>query len=768
MGINAGGERSRNAQSGLELENKLFFGDNLFVLRDCIKDESVDLIYLDPPFNSNATYNVLFSTPKGYQSGAQIEAFDDTWHWGPQTELAFAELMQQSNTGVAEVVRALRSVLGQNDMMAYLVMMAVRLIELHRALKPTGSLYLHCDPTASHYLKIVLDQVFGAQNYRSEISWKRSSAHNDAKQGRRQYGNIRDVILFYTKSEEWKWNWLYTAYDQAYLDSSYKNLDPDGRRWKSSDLTGPGGAAKGNPEYELLGVTRFWRYSKENMMRLLAEGRIHQSKPGAVPRMKHYLDEMHGVPLQNSWDDIQPAQGSESVGYPTQKPLTLLERIIATSSNANDVVLDPFCGCGTAIHAAEKLNRKWIGIDVTHLAVSVIEKRMRDAFSDIRFEVFGTPKDLEGAHNLAERDKYQFQWWACSLVNAQPFGGKKKGADSGIDGLIFFQHDTKQIGKIVVSVKGGANVGVSMIRDLGHVVEREKAAIGLLVTLAPPSKPMLAEAAGAGFYTSPINDTRFPKLQILTIEELLNGTAQPRYPHLDAGGLTFKKAKRDNRSVTQGTLFEERGPTASVMDRRMALVCTLVNRLADEPHFGRTKMAKLFYLADATENLALDTTYYRKAAGPLDAEALYNAETGLEAFAIKHNYLSVEKTGRKITYRRGPDLGKVMDQAREILGSQRSALNRLIDRFRPLDTDQCEIVATLYACWNDRLMDGKDASKEAVIEEFLGAWHEKKRRFSRDRLHKALEWMNKAGLVPKGRGGHTKAATTKSGSPRRA
>ncbi len=316
------------------MTNKLYYGDNLDVLRASIASESVDLIYLDPPFNSNASYNVLFKAPSGAQSQAQIEAFEDTWHWGREAEDAFDQVIRSGNTNATDLLRAMRSFLGDNDMMAYLTMMAVRLNELHRVLKPTGSLYLHCDPTASHYLKVVLDSIFGSSCFRTEISWKRQSAHSDAKQGRRQYGNIRDIILFYSRTESWKWNWLYTPYDEKYISDFYKHMDSEtGRRYRLSDITGPGGAAKGNPSYDVMGVTRFWRYSKARMDELIAKGRIIQTRPGAVPAEKRYLDEMPGVALQNDWNDIRPTAGGESLGYPTQKPLALLERIVSASSN---------------------------------------------------------------------------------------------------------------------------------------------------------------------------------------------------------------------------------------------------------------------------------------------------------------------------------------------------------------------------------------------------------------------------------------------------
>ncbi len=534
--------------------NALYFGDNLQVLRDEIKDESVDLVYLDPPFNSSATYNVLFKSPKGHESHAQIEAFEDTWHWGHQAEAEFAQIIHGRNTNVAEMIQALRRFLGENDMMAYLTMMANRLIELHRVLKPTGSLYLHCDPTASHYLKIVLDGVFGKENFRNEIIWKRSDPKGHAFT---RFPSTHDVILFYSKSSNTIWNTQFSSYDTDYLDSHYSNVDPEsGRRYTLSDCTNPN-KNRPNLTYEWNGIMKVWRWTKERMQHNHDEGRLVYTSSG-MPRYKRYLDEMKGTTVTTIWDDIPfiNSQAQERLGYPTQKPLALLERILKASSNEGDVVLDPFCGCGTAIHAAEKLNRKWIGIDVTHLAISLIEKRMKDAFPGIKFEIHGTPKDYDGARNLAERDKYQFQWWACSLVGAIPYQGKKKGADSGIDGIIYFHEDQKTTGKIIVSVKGGENVSVAMVRDLVGVIERDKAQIGLFVTLAEKTKPMEVEATKAGYYLSELTGRSFPKIQILTIQGLLDGTERPVYPDLGAGGLTFKQAAKETKT-TQKDLFKQ-------------------------------------------------------------------------------------------------------------------------------------------------------------------------------------------------------------------
>jgi site-specific DNA-methyltransferase (adenine-specific) len=535
-------------------KNKLFFGDNLPILREHIAGESVDLVYLDPPFNSNANYNVLFKEKSGQRSHAQITAFEDTWEWGPEAEETYFETIQKGGR-LSDFLQAFRVLLGPSDMMAYLVMMAPRLQELHRVLKPTGSIYLHCDPTASHYLKLLMDAVFGVESYLNEITWKRTTAHSDAKQGRKGFGNITDILLYYCKSEAFTFNPQFVRYSENYVSSKYPYTDSDGRRYGLWDMSGPGGAAKGNPQYEIMGVTRFWRYSKAKMRKLIAQGRIVQPSPGAVPRYKRYLDEMPGVPIQNLWDDISPinSQAQERLGYPTQKPEALLERIVQASSNEGDVVLDPFCGCGTSISVAERLQRKWIGIDITHLAITLIRHRLFDHFKSelAPYEVLGDPKDLASAQALALEDRYQFQFWAAGLVDAFPAQGhRKKGADSGIDGVINFIDDTSgQAKKIVVQVKSG-HVKPGDIRDLKGVVEREKAAIGAFITLEEPTSPMKTEAVSAGFYESALKmeggaAERFPKIQVLTIAELLDGKKLSFPRHALS---TFKQAERKSKS----------------------------------------------------------------------------------------------------------------------------------------------------------------------------------------------------------------------------
>lgn len=526
--------------------NQLYYGDNLTILREQLADASVDLVYLDPPFNSKRDYNLLFKQPNGHASDAQITAFTDAWHWGEQAEREFADILHQSNTGAAELIQALRRLLQENDLMAYLVMMTNRLLQMHRVLKPTGSLYLHCDPTASHYLKLVLDAVFGPGHFHNEIVWKRTTAKSQTWQ---RFPSNHDLLLFYSKSDNFTFNRQFLPHSEEYIQQSYNHIEPEtGRRYSLDNLTAEG-TRNGSCGNDWRGISvrakgNHWKYTIEKLEDLDRQGRIYWPKKiGGVPRFKRYLDEMEGVSVDDVWVDIPPlgAQAAERLGYPTQKPQALLERIISASSNPGDIVLDPFCGCGTAVHAAQALGRQWIGIDITHLAITLIEKRLKDAFPQDTFTVLGVPKDFATAQDLASRDKYQFQWWACSLVKAQPYQNKKKGADGGIDGIIYFQDNHRSPRKIIVSVKGGEHVTRSMVADLKNTVEREKAQLGFFVTLTPPTAPMQTEALAAGFYQSPHNGA-FPKIQILTVAGLLSGQEAPQYPDWTKGGLSFKAA----------------------------------------------------------------------------------------------------------------------------------------------------------------------------------------------------------------------------------
>lgn len=571
--------------------NTLYYGDNLKILREPIKDETVDLIYLDPPFNSNRNYNVLFRSESGSEAESQITAFEDTWHWNESAEATYHELVLASDA-VGQMIQSFRSFIGENQMMAYLTMMAIRLKELHRVLKPTGSLYLHCDPTASHYLKILLDTIFGNQNFRNEINWKRTSSHNDAK---RKFGNVCDVIFFYSKSDKYLFNVQHAEYSEQYVKQFYRFADPDGRRYRIDNMRSPN--PRPNLTYDYKGYKPHpngWAVSREKMEQLDSEGRLHFPKAidGRI-QLKRYLDEMSGVPLSDIWSDLAPihAHDAERLGYPTQKPVALLERILKASSNEGDVVLDPFCGCGTTIAAAQNLNRQWIGIDITHLAVGLQKFRLKETFGMIpigksttestentekdisktsvssvpsvvknAYKVIGQPEDLEGAKNLAENDRYGFQWWVLPLVGARALGAEagkkegKKGSDKGIDGTMAFIDDTSgKAKKIVFSVKSG-HVNVSHIRDLGHVVEREKAAIGVYVTLEPPTKPMITEAVSAGFYHSDYFGKDYPRIQILTVEDILAG----RGVSMPSDSVTFKKAAKETFShKAQQTMFDE-------------------------------------------------------------------------------------------------------------------------------------------------------------------------------------------------------------------
>jgi site-specific DNA-methyltransferase (adenine-specific) len=534
--------------------NLLFYGDNLDVLRRYIADESVDLVYLDPPFKSNQDYNVLFAEQDGSRSAAQIKAFEDTWRWDQAAAEAYQEMVEAGGK-VSQAMQAFRTLLGDSDMLAYLAMMAPRLVELRRALKATGSIYLHCDPTASHYLKLVMDAIFGPDKFANEIIWQRLLPHGNIL---KKFGASHDVILFYRNGDSTTWRGSFLPHRQEYLDQFYRFTEPDGRRYRLISCINPN-PNRPNLTYEWKGVTKVWKYTQERMARMDAEGLLVYSKNG-IPQYKGYLHKMRGTPMQDVWTDIPPLMGSgqERLGYPTQKPEALLERIIEASSKEGDVILDPFCGCGTAIAAAYKLTRNWIGIDITHLAISLIKNRLKTAFGDgieKTYKVIGEPVSLPDAESLAQQDPYQFQWWALGLVGARPIE-QKKGADKGIDGRLYFHDDraSGQTKQIIFSVKAG-HTSVPHVRDLRGVIEREKAQIGVLITMEEPTRPMRTEATGAGFYASPWG-TRHPRLQILTIEELLNGKSVDRPPH--EGNVTFKRApKVVSKRGEQSTLWDK-------------------------------------------------------------------------------------------------------------------------------------------------------------------------------------------------------------------
>ena len=470
-------------------DNTLYYGDNLDVLREHVPDESVDLIYLDPPFKSNQNYNVLFAERDGSQAAAQIKAFKDTWRWDRVAAAAYREIVEAGGQ-VSQALQSFRGLLGDNDMLAYLSMMAPRLVELHRVLKPTGSIYLHCDPTASHYLKLLLDAVFGPANFRNEVIW----GYRTGGATKKNFARKHDVILFYAKSSRYAHNPLM---EKAYTKSKSRKA----------------------------GIVNYGAGKAE----------FFEDEEGVY----------NWVIMRDVWDiPYLNSQAGERLGYPTQKPEALLERIIRASSQEGDIVLDPFCGCGTTIAAAQRLGRRWIGIDITHLAINLIRHRLHDAFGAAvaqTYQVIGEPKALPDAAALAQQDPYQFQWWALGLVGARPVE-QKKGADRGIDGRLYF-HDEGSKGRtkqIILSVKAG-KTGVAHVRDLRGVVQREQAAIGVLISLQEPTRAMRQEVASADPYHSPGWQQDYPSLQLLTIADLFAGQGIA-YPHMS--NVTYQRAPR--------------------------------------------------------------------------------------------------------------------------------------------------------------------------------------------------------------------------------
>ena len=540
----------------------LYYGDNLEILTRYLAEESVDLVYLDPPFNSAQNYNAFFEEKDGTAAAAQIQAFKDTWDWNTESQAAYEDLSLRADK-LGSVMRALMEIHGPSDMMAYLAMMAPRLTELRRVLKKTGSLYLHCDPTASHYLKLLLDAVFGGDHFRSEIIWQRTAAHGSAK----RWGPVHDTLFFCVKSDRYLWANPSVPHKAGYVEKHFRSKDAAGRAFQPISLTGAG-TRRGESGQPWKGVNptkvgRHWAVPREVMKRHKLSGVTVQDRLDALdgaglifwpkdedgtPRLKWYADELSGMAIPDVWTDIPPlgAQSAERLGYPTQKPVALLERIIAASSRPGDVVLDPFCGCGTTVDAAQKLGRQWIGIDITHLAITLIKGRLRDTYgADMPMKVVGEPTDFSGARALAAQDKYQFQWWSLGLVGARPVE-QKKGADGGVDGKLLFRDHPDPKARpqaIIFSVKGG-HTGVKDVRELSDVVRKTEAAIGVLISLDEPTKPMVTEAAGAGFYTSAFNAQKFPRVQLRTIEQLLAGIAVERPSGNVAVDETFKRAPK--------------------------------------------------------------------------------------------------------------------------------------------------------------------------------------------------------------------------------
>jgi len=567
---------------------QLFYGDNLKVMRTDLQGTKVDLIYLDPPFNSQAAYNIIFPN-KSAGRAAQSMAFADTWHWGSPVEDALNDLTH-SHGRLAQFLTDITTWLNRDSLSAYLVMMAVRLVEMHGLLKPSGSIYLHCDTSASHYLKMIMDVIFGQTNFRSEIIWKGADAHNDAK---KQYAGITDRILFYSKDFRHTYfapqhlpfpqktlkEWYLTL---QLADGSVRRMTPTeietqtipkgSRRFNAGDMSSPSPrpnlmfAYKGFPH-----PPKGWRYSMAAMEELDSKGLLlFPKEPTGRIMRKRYLDEAKGPVLPDLWTDIPQIRGHdvERLGYPTQKPTALLERIVSVSCPPEGIVLDPFCGCGTAIAASEKLKRSWIGIDITHLSIGLIKTRLQQDFQltvDKDYDEIGAPTDLEGAHNLAHDKPFQFQFWIVDKIGAQSYGAigdskiGKKGGDTGIDGQYFFRTpDGHKVEQAIVSVKAGKNLNPSMVRDLIGTVQREKAALGIFLCAHEPTKGMLEEAAKAGSYLW--GGKSYPKIQILSASALMAGSR----PILPQGVTNVSMLQKPAKTIQTTTRAKKEQPLFEV------------------------------------------------------------------------------------------------------------------------------------------------------------------------------------------------------------
>jgi site-specific DNA-methyltransferase (adenine-specific) len=456
--------------------NRLYYGDNLDVLRKHVKDESVDLCYIDPPFNSKRNYNQIYNNI-GKEDLAQAQAFIDTWKWDELAIKGFSEIVENFNgiftAQTINLILGLKEDLGMGSLLAYLVSITLRVVEIHRVLKSTGSFYLHCDPTASHYLKLVLDSVFCSQggDFQNEVIW----CYGSGGASKRHFSRKHDVIFFYSKSSNYVFN---VDLVREPYSSPHKSMTPK----KVGDKS----------------------YTKMNPL-------------GRIP-----FDWWTIPILTNS--------AKERLGYPTQKPEALLEKIIQASTNEGDMVLDAYCGCGTTVSVAQKLNREWIGIDITYQSISLILRRLEDSFGSqvlSQIQISGIPRDIRSAEALAtkkdDRTRKEFEKWAVlTYSNNRAIINQKKGADQGIDGTAFFLKPEGGHGRIIFQVKSGS-VGPKDIRDLHGTIHREKAELGIFITLKEPTKPMRTEANQCGLYHHEVMGRDYPCVQIITIKDILEG-----------------------------------------------------------------------------------------------------------------------------------------------------------------------------------------------------------------------------------------------------
>lgn len=533
-------------KDALTTMNKLYFGDNLDWLAK-LDANSVDLVYLDPPFNSKAQYNVLYETPDNQRGTAQAKVFRDSWTWEDEAENCFNEILSHGGK-IAAIINAMTTALERKDTMAYLVMMAARLIEIRRVMKGDASLYLHCDPAASHYLKIILDGLFGPDKFRNEIIWKRTGSHNSAQ----RFGPVHDVILYYVKGDDATWNEIRQDYDESYKKKFGKIDKATGDHFQDVALTGPG-VRQGPSGMPWRGINptaigRHWQpasYLYEKYKKITGKdlaalsflkrldalddvGLIYFSSSGQ-PRYKQFLSDAPGLPLQDIWTDVDAinSQAKERIGFPTQKPVALLKRIIKASSKPGDIVLDPFCGCGTTVHAAAELNREWIGIDVSYYGTRLVQRRISDNFgSNYPIEVKGIPADLMSGEALADRDHYGFQQWIVGELGCQLWNDGKKGADGGIDGEMWFYGGPGGAGRLLVQVKGGRKVGVPSLREFKSVIDSQKVQLGLFFSRADTTSEMRTLASSMGYFK--IGSTKYPRLQLFTLAQWFAG----QRPHL--------------------------------------------------------------------------------------------------------------------------------------------------------------------------------------------------------------------------------------------
>jgi site-specific DNA-methyltransferase (adenine-specific) len=499
--------------------NTLFYGDNLEVLRKYINDESIDLCYIDPPFNSKRNYNQIYNNV-GTEDRAQAQAFIDTWVWDEQANEGFTELlandMGRFTTKTIDLIKGLHAVLGKGSLLAYLISMTIRITEIHRILKETGSFYLHCDPTASHYLKIILDSLFGPKNFRNEIVWKYTIGGRTTK----AFPQKHDIILWYSKHHA---RWTFNGDDikipyEANMKTlgGVKRIDENGRPYRETWGTGS---------------KKVYRY---------------------------YLDE--GKIPEDVWEfESINSNSPERLGYPTQKPQALLDRIIQASSNEGDMVLDAYCGCGTTVAVAELLKRKWIGIDITYQSISLILRRLesqhgKDVLTNITLN--GIPQDMASARALAvkqdDRVRKEFEKWAVlTYSNNRAIINDKKGGDKGIDGTGFFLTNKDTNAKVVFQVKSG-NVGRGDISKFNNDRTREGAELGVFLTLQPPTQGMKDEANAAGLYEHILMSRNYPRIQIVTIQEILE---QNKHLDIPMSLEVLKKAQTASQNL-QTELFQ--------------------------------------------------------------------------------------------------------------------------------------------------------------------------------------------------------------------